>query len=289
MFSAGSAYECFRVFASRQGGGVSCFNRAVSGFNICETIILYYNGLISVLCPGRKYTGQGLVSLCRPMTRLLLSIILTAAPAAFAADAAAPVNPQTELAAVQAARLNSADMQERLDAVNRLAALPEGGAAEILYARFPAEEDAYARVSMTEAFAALRSSTALAGLLLALEDANPSVRQSAAIALSSFEAEAVTVPALERLAASEADERVLRAAARTLGSYRGDRAADAAAFLLSLEGRPELQLLAVEALGRIGTPRAEAVLDKAAKERGPAVKSAAAAAAARLKARRGKR
>lgn len=200
------------------------------------------------------------------------------------------MNPQIELAAAQAPRLDSADMQQRLDAIVRLAGLPEGGGAEILYARFPAQDYAYARVMMTEAFAALRSTTALAGLLLALEDPSAGVRQAAAIALSSFEtSEAAVIPALERLAASEGDERVLRAAARTLGVYRGDRAADAAAYLLTLADKPELRLLAVEALGNIGTPRAAAALDKAAKDRDPSVKKAAAEAAGKLKARRGKK
>lgn len=288
MFSAGAAYGYLRTVMSRQGGAVSCFKNSKQGFNVSETIILYYNGLISVLCRERNIARQGPVYICRTMKRLSFIILALAAPAA-AADEAPPPNPQIELAAAQAQRLDSADMQERLDAINKLAALPEGGGAELLYARFPAEDDAYARVSMTEAFAALRSTTALAGLLLALEDNNPSVRQAALIALSSFDQEAVVIPALERLAAAEDDERVLRAAARTLGSCRGDRAADAAAYLLALEGRPELQLLAVEALGRMGTPRAEAALEKAAKERGPALKKAAAAAAARLKAKRGKK
>lgn len=289
MFSAGAAYGYLRTIMSRQEGAVACFNAIAKKFNISETIVLYYNSLISMLCRERNIARQGLVYICRTMKRLSFIILALAAPAAAAEEEAPPPNPQIELAAAQAPRLDSADMQERLDAINKLSALPEGGGAELLYARFPAEDDAYARVSMTEAFAALRSTTALAGLLLALEDTNPSVRQAALIALSSFDQEAAVIPALERLAASEVDERVLRAAARTLGSYRDDRAADAAAYLLALEGRPELQLLAVEALGRMGTPRAGAALDAAARERGGAVKKAAAETAARLKAKRGKK
>lgn len=227
------------------------------------------------------------------MTGLLISIFLLAAPAASAADAVAASTQAAagpaELAAAQAPLLESASLPARLAAINALAALRESGADQLLYDRFPAETYPYARIQMTEAFAALRSTTAQAGLLLALGDDNPSVRQAAVIALASFEDEAAVVPALERLAAAESDARVLLAAARALGSFKGDRAADAADYLLSSGAQPELRLLAVEALDRMGTPRAAAALERAAADADPEVKKAAAAGAARLKRGKGKK
>ena len=62
------------MFCAEAACGFICRASArLHAFNIYKTINIYYNGLISVLCP-RKEEGQGRIVFCRPMNELLIFI-----------------------------------------------------------------------------------------------------------------------------------------------------------------------------------------------------------------------
>lgn len=45
-------------------------------YNICETLFLYYNSLISVLCRNKEVQRQGVAVFCLPMTRPYLIVLI---------------------------------------------------------------------------------------------------------------------------------------------------------------------------------------------------------------------
>lgn len=118
------------------------------------------------------------------------------------------------------------------------------------------EKDATLRAAAAQALADLAAAEALDGLVVALSDPAPEVRQAVVGALAALGGEAVVEPLVG--AAQDADEAVAQAAARALGAL-GDARAVQPLLALAEGERPYLRELAVEALAALGEPAMEAL------------------------------
>lgn len=154
MSTVGAVYGYFRLIKAR-----------LRGFNLCETINLYYNGLITVLCRGKEVPRQGVAVFCLNMSKhrivcidiyhsfsraahatgfiMLAALLLPAA--AFSQDAGmsrkavktpavktpGPVVPADELAAVEKG-LKGQDFKIRREALKKLGGIKDPRKAALL-------------------------------------------------------------------------------------------------------------------------------------------------------------
>jgi len=241
-------------------------------FNICETINLYYNGLITMLCRERNLTRQGLVVFCQRMNRLVLTIILLGGPALFAAAAPKTITVEDEaLKSARRTRLAELAAIEKDPAAARVAPLKA----------LLADKDPLVRGEAARAIGRSKAPSALAELSAALAGEDKHVRWGAAQALGEM-GDRRAVPALIT-ALGHADRSTRWKAAQALGDLKDARATEPLAAAARADRDRNVRLAAIEALLKIGGARAQAVLNDLSSDPDPEVKAWATAAAARLR------
>ena len=145
-------------------------------YNICETLFLYYNGLISVLCRDKKNQRQGLVVFCLSMLKLSLIVLLISASAAFAAD----TNEDLKLVSGKASA-------ERLSAIERVSRSRDPRALQSLRSGLKAEKNKITRARIIEALGNVASPEAAPDLITELkgaQDENSRFAAASSLALS---------------------------------------------------------------------------------------------------------
>lgn len=243
-------------------------------FNICETINLYYNGLISVLCREKNFARQGLVVFCRHMNRLILTIILFAAPAVFAAE---KPKAQAKTITVEDEALKSA---RRAAMAEIAAAEKKPGAAAALKAKL-SDNDPLVRGEAARALGGTKASGALEELTAGLGNSDKHTRWGAAEGLARL-GDKRAVPAL--IGALAHQERNTRwKAAQALGDLKDARAVDPLITAARSDKDRNVRMAAIEALLKTGGTGARAALNDLSSDPDQEVKAWAAAAAAKLR------
>lgn len=172
-------------------------------FNVCETIILYYNGLITVLAPRRPLMtvkpGAGLVRYYLPMRTLGLTIILSAVIPAFlqASDKQTLTDSEVQ---ERVSRLNDEDADKKLKAIVDLKkARGAKRARKALVKALKREKNNFMRARIVESLSENPDEVAKETLMeLVRSEKDKGVRQAAVSALSSIGAGAEPL-LLERL------------------------------------------------------------------------------------------
>ncbi|MDP2755268.1 MAG: HEAT repeat domain-containing protein, partial [Nitrospirota bacterium] len=129
------------------------------------TINIYYNGLISMLCPRKEDEGQGMVAFCRPRNGLLIFILLLlpAAPPAFAA-APADITVNEKIAAAKTEK----EISKRESLYRELGDARDIAATPVLSQAALSDTEPGARIDAILALRKIGGPEALKGLLEAL-------------------------------------------------------------------------------------------------------------------------
>lgn len=241
-------------------------------FNICETINLYYNGLITVLCREKNFMRQGLVVFCRHMNSLIITIILLAAPALFAAG-----NPQTitvedeALKSARRARLAELAAVEKNPAATRVAPLKA----------LLADKDPLVRGEAARALGRSKAPAALEELSSGLANEDANVRWGSAEGLAEL-GDRRGVPALLK-ALGHAERNTRWKAAQALGDLKDARAVDPLIAAARSDKYRNVRLAAIEALLKTGGAKAKAALEGLRADPDSEVAAWAAAAAGKVR------
>ena len=250
---AGSVMACQgRLVCVRMAG------RALSWlFNVCETINLYYNGLISVHCREKIFPRQGLVVFCLPMPELILKILIIAialaAPAAvFAADAAAQDRGASE------SGLADKDFRNRRKALENLGEVKEPWKMDLLKNSL-SDEDPVIREKAARLIGKSKDKAAYKLLVDSLKSSDKDTRLGAIDGLRDLGDKRAAAP----LAAlfSHPDRNTRWKAAEALGSLRSDGGVAALQKAAAQDKDELVRKAAVESLGKIGSQRARTALN----------------------------
>lgn len=263
------------MFPRERVGSWRAGRRKAAGglFNICETFILYYNGVISVLCRERNPARQGVAVFCRRMNALLIMIFLLSAPAAFVAGKE-PGRPGT--VTVEDEALKSA---RRAALAEIAAAEMKPGAAAALRQKL-SDKDPLVRGEAAEAMGRSKDPAALAALTEALRSEDGHTRLGAIGGLAALGDRAAVAPLAGAL--SHEDRKTRWKAAQALGSLKDARAADALIAAARSDKYRYVRLAAIEALLAIGGAKALPALEELKADQDPEVRAWASAAAERL-------
>jgi HEAT repeat protein len=271
MFSAGSAYEYLRGAAPRFGRAIKGFNRARVIFSICETINLYYNGVISMLCRGKRSPLQGCVFFLMRTVAALIIVLLPLSAVYGQYDSKKDL-----------ADLRSKTPEQRLSAAHKLAGKGSAKDKQKLREAVQAEKEAPVKSGMAEALAAGQTGEDTAGLVALLAPAeHQAVRASAAYSLGFSRTAAARDALLARLADAGEDKAVRLQAASSLLNYSAAPEVYAALRALCSDPDSELRAQGLTSFSQAyGLSRPEAVkplLSAALADASPLVRKAAAA------------
>lgn len=252
MFSAGAACEYLRRSSRTvRACAYCCLNYAAGtyrGFNIHETTILYYNGLISVLCREKSFARQGLVVFFALMFKSLIISALLAVPAAFAAaqPAADPGSDKSLAEKINAAGTeNNTPAREKL--YQELGESRDAAAVAVLSRAALGDPEPGARIDAVLALRKIGGPAALKGLLEVLSaEKHKGVRIQAVNSLGFFSAPEA-LARLRDIAVNDPDKD-LRVAAVLALSRLGDAQTLTAGF--DSEKDPAVKLAIVDAVGR---------------------------------------
>lgn len=252
MFSAGAACEYLRRSSRTvRVCAYCCLNYAAGvyyGFNIHETINLYYNGLISVLCREKSFARQGLAVFFALMFKSLIISALLAVPAVFAAaqPAAGPGADKTIAEKINAAGTeNNTPAREKL--YQELGESRAAAAVAVLSRAAMGDPEPGARIDAVLALRKIGGPAALKGLLEVLSaEKHKGVRIQTVNSLGFFSAPEA-LARLRDIAVNDPDKD-LRIAAVLALSRLGDAQTLTANF--GSEKDPAVKLAIVDAVGR---------------------------------------
>jgi len=248
-------------------------------FNVHETITLYYNCLITVLCRDKKASRQGACTFAPSMIKLLLSIIVLSCAPVRAADNTQQVKPEVKTAADQ----DSAFIRARKDRLAEISAhVKTGGAAAVAsLKKLQGDKDPLVRGEAVAALGRTKDPSAFAALAAVLKSTDTHSRWGAVDGLAQL-TDGRAVPLLIS-ALGHADRTTRWKAAEALGALKDARAADALVSVAMAEKDKNVRLAAIEALMGIGGAKAEAALSALKNDPDPEIKAKAAAGAAGLR------
>ena len=261
-------------------------------YSIPETIYLYYNSLISMLCRKKENTRQGTVVFCWPMLRFGLIVLLISCPGAFAAEAAR--QPRA-----------AAQKKQRASAPVKVPAVLPAKIDEALQREHNAR---LAEISAIEKTSGTVNASALKPLL---SDKSPLVRGEAAVAIGKIKAPAAfeelsagvnsedehlrwgAVQGLAELGDKRAVPLLIQAlghpdhntrwkAAQGLGQLKDARGIDALTGAARADKNKNVRLASIEALMNIGGGKVASILGDLKYDPDPEIKAWAAAAAEKV-------
>ncbi|HAN04148.1 MAG TPA: hypothetical protein DCQ25_02610 [Elusimicrobia bacterium] len=234
------------VLARPAGGALSWL------FNVCETINLYYNGLISVLCREKILPRQGLAVFCLPMPKLILLIIIAASTAAFAADAAAQDRGAAE------SGFADKDFRNRRKALESLGEVKEPWKMDLLKKSL-SDEDPVIREKAARLIGKSKDKAAYKLLTDSLKSSDNDTRLGAIDGLRDLGDKRAAAPLAALL--SHPDRNTRWKAAEALGSLKSDNGVAALQKAAAQDKDEFVRKAAVESLGKIGSQRARTALN----------------------------
>jgi len=205
-------------------------------FNVCETINLYYNGLISVHCRGKILSRQGLAVFCLPMPKLILKILIIAI--VFAAPAYA--QPQASFTdkevkeRIAVLKDSKKDPDSRIEAARDLGKANTKAARKALRAAMRKEKNPGVKARLVDAFGEKPDKDAVKELGDMAREDESSDSRSAAVRALGFSRDASVVPLLIEKFNDQNEELGVRLrAADALTQYPTDEVFNAYAAALS--------------------------------------------------------
>lgn len=286
MFSAEEAYGCLGRGLS---AGLARLYMKISDhdtiFNIFETINLYYNCLISMLCRGKEVPRQGVAVFCSAMRKQIYRIdiyqyIHGAARAITVFLLAAALLPASGFSQDTKAGLKSirsGKTKTRAAGAMDLAKGRDKAASDGLVSAVKAEKDPDVRLHLVDAMGNVGGAAAAAELAgLARNDLSADVRAMSCLKLGTLN-DKTSVPALKEIALNDKEETSVRIAAAGGLTFYLDEAGVPGVFEEVLKGKnTALKTGVVNALARVKrNETGRRLIELAAKDPAPAVKTAA--------------
>lgn len=267
-------------------------------FNVCETINLYYNDLIVVLCPGNVPTGQGPVIFLSTMRKNVNSIIhgylniaafSRALAAALVVAVLSPVpafsqeKPQTAagprtVEAIQA-DLRAPEMKLRRAALQELRRSTSPLKIDLLKAEMD-NGDPLVRGGAVRALGETGDKSVLPALFEALSSSDTQTRLGAIEALGLLKDPSAVEPLAGLL--QDKSKNIRWSAVLALGAIGGRQAVAPLLGAAETESVTYVRQAAIEALGEIGDNSAAPALRKLLKDKDEAVGRKAASALVKL-------
>jgi HEAT repeat protein len=206
---------------------------------------------------------------------------LILAAAAIVIIGAGPAAAQNEFNKQRKA-LSSGELAQRLDAVSYFSGLGTEAAYAVMIDLFAGQTNPYTKIRIVESMDVARSSAAYAAVFSALNDPSPQVRQAAVISLARHPSPVLFADKFGVMLASDTSRAVRMSILNSLSlSPSSSSAAAIEAALADRGADPDLRLMAVKSLGRMGIPEAAAIARKYTADPDPEVKRTAAAIAAK--------
>jgi len=205
-------------------------------FNVCETINIYYNGLISVHCREKIFPRQGLAVFCLSMPKLILKILIIAivlAAPAYAQPRAAFTDKEVKerIAVLKDAKK---DPDSRMEAARDLGKANTKAARKALRAAMRKEKNPGVKARLVEAFGEKPDKAAVEELGDMAREDESSDSRSAAVRALGFSRDASVVPLLIEKFNDQNEELGVRLrAADALTQYPTDEVFNAYAAALS--------------------------------------------------------
>lgn len=168
--------------------------------------------------------------------------------------------------------LKHKDPKVRITAIQSLGKVQNEDIVRALTDAYKKEKDAYLRMQIVDSLSVNQSTSALAGVISALDDPNPQVRQTAVIALGYYGDNEKIVNALSTLFDNEKEEAVKFSIVNTLGQQKNKTAVSGLGKALDKKNDKRMRLFAVTNLGKIQTKEAFTELEKNKDDSDPEVK-----------------
>lgn len=258
MSHAGSAGSLIMAAQGRRLPARPGARRMSRLFNVCETMNLYYNGLITVSAPrllpaiGRGGAQSGLVVLRLTMLKAVITILIFAAGAAGAAAA-----PALDRAAAESG-LSDKDFHNRRRALEEVGDSRQPWKLELLKKSF-SDEDPAIRERAARLIGRSKDKAAYQVLSDSLKSTDTATRLGALEGLRDLADRRAAVPVAALL--SHKDRNTRWKAAEVLGSLKSDNGVAPLRKAAQTDGDEFVRKAAVESLGKIGTPAARAALN----------------------------
>ena len=265
-------------------------------YNISETLFLYYNSLISMLCREKEVQRQGLAVFCLSMIKLCLIVLLLSPVGVFAAEKkkAAPAKKRTApSAAVKkqpapppvkvTTKTDEVMLQEqraRLDEISAIEKAPGAAKAASLKPML-SDKNPLIRGEAAEAIGKTKEPAALGELSAAVKSEDDHTRWGAVRGLAALGDKKALPPLIAALGHPEYNTRWK--AAQALGELKDAGAVDALAAAAGSDKSKNVRLAAIEALMKIGGAKAAAAAEGLKNDPDPEIKAWAGAAAEKLK------
>ena len=266
-------------------------------YNISETLFLYYNSLISMLCREKEVQRQGLAVFCSRMTKLYLIVLILMPAGVFAAEkkkpapaakkqssASAPAKKQQEPAPVKVTtKTDEALLREHRARLDEISAIEKSPGAAKTPALKPmlSDKNPLVRGEAAEAIGKTKDQTAFGELSTAIKSEDDHTRWGAVRGLAALGDNKAVPLLITALGHPEGNTRWK--AAQALGELKDARAVDALAEAARSDKSRNVRLAAIEALMKIGGNKAAAAAEGLKNDPDPEIKAWAGAAADKLR------
>jgi len=267
------------MFRAEKERCFKCILERCELFNVPETIVLCYNGLIPELCRSQKPGRQGAYAFIPTMAKLLLSITLLSCAPLCVAETRQQGKPEVKAAAKQ----DEALVRAHKSRMSEIAASERAGgdAAVAFLKKLQADADPLVRGEATAALGRTKAPSAFAALSEAVRSTDTHIRRGAIQGLAELKDKRAVPALITALGHAERDTRWK--AAEALGVLKDARAADALIKAARMDKDRNVRLAAIAALVDIGGAKAAAAMAGLKNDADPEVKAWAAAAEGRLK------
>ncbi|MFQ3675462.1 MAG: HEAT repeat domain-containing protein [Endomicrobiia bacterium] len=158
--------------------------------------------------------------------------------------------------------LNSSSTTVVLQAINELAQINTIESTNALVNRLKIEKDNYLKTQIIEALAVHQSTVALDGILSAINDSNPYVRQTAMVNLGYFSDNDKVAESISSALEKETNDSVKLSAINTFSKNRTKKAVDALGKVLKTDKDARVRKFAIRTLGKINTEDALKEVEK---------------------------
>lgn len=258
-------------------------------YNICETLFLYYNSLISKLCRDREVARQGLVVFCLSMLNLSLIILLLSPVGVFAAEKkkSAPIAPAKKQEAPAPVKVTTKtdealllEHRARLAEITNIEKAPGAAKASALKSML-SDKNPLVRGEAAEAIGKTKDPVALGELSTAIKSEDEHTRWGAIRGMGALGDKKALQPLIAALGHPEYNTRWK--AAQALGELKDAGAVDALAAAAGSDKNKNVRLAAIEALMKIGGSKAASAAEALKNDPDPEIKAWAGAAAEKLK------
>lgn len=168
--------------------------------------------------------------------------------------------------------LKDKDPKVRISAIQSLGKVQTEEVVRALTDAYKKEKDAYLRMQMVDSLSVNQSTAALTGVIFALDDSNPQVRQSAVIALGYYGDNEKIATALSLLFDKEKEEAVKFSIVNTLGQQKNKSAVSGLGKGLGKNNDKRMRLFAVGNLEKVQTKESLTELEKNKEDPDPEIK-----------------